>query len=220
MKENRDISLTPDCKTTACLLSVFLSVCLWLPLSESVGLSSLHSAILFLALMPLQTLKPPWMKPERAGLTHSELPRHITLWGSLLYLFFFTSMSSLMAGTLSFLFCQSPESCSIDKCSFWVTNTTVWVKILCKLKCHVIIGYFVVFIQGSLYCILALGLLLLKWSSRPGEKLKIIFINWSGSEVNWAGICKSAYHCTWHRVASYILFSPWRWVCSLKRGQE
>lgn len=48
------------------------------------------------------------------------------------------------------------------------------MEVLCKLKHHIIIRYFVVFIQGSLYCVLTPGLFLAEGSGRPVAELKLI----------------------------------------------
>ena len=74
----------------------------------------------------------------------------------------------------SFPFCPSQKSCSVFKHLFWVTNKTVSVKVFYKLKCHLMLRYFVVFIQGSLYCILILGLFLVECAGRPVAELKLI----------------------------------------------
>lgn len=176
MKGNRDSSLTPNCKTIACFLAMFLSVSLALSPSAWVCWS-LFTSLCFSIHSPdaSASLTSPLMKPERASLTHFELPRHFTLWGRFLYLFF----ASLWARwwekyTCFFFFCLSPESCPIDKCLSWVSIVTVSVKILYKLKDHVIIWYFVVFTLGSLSCLLTPSLFLLECSGRPGEKLKMI----------------------------------------------
>lgn len=106
VKGNRDISWTPKCKPQPTFSPCFfLSPWLFLPLLKFVGFSSFLSILLFIAQM--QSLKPPFMKPERASLTHFEPSKAHYLVGPFSVFVFCTSMSSLMVEIHWFLFLLS-----------------------------------------------------------------------------------------------------------------